>query len=78
MVTTTVVGAADIVLGRLVGDLALAAAGVAAAIRAGTAPPAYPAVLMAEVVGLMAEVGLTAAGGITKVHSAGANHDVRR
>jgi hypothetical protein len=77
MAMITVVGAAVIVLGRLVGGLAMAAAGAAVATRvaitrAGAAAlPAYPAVPMAVV------VDLTAAGGITKVDSVGANHDVR-
>ena len=61
MATTTVAGAAVIVWVRLVGVLAMAAAGAgAAAIRVGvTAPLAYPAVPMAVA------VGLTVVGGIT-------------
>jgi hypothetical protein len=78
MATTTVVGAAVIEWGRLVGVLVTAAGGVAAAIRSGTAPPAYPAVPMAvAAVPMAVAAGLTAAGDITKVHSTGANHDIR-
>jgi hypothetical protein len=66
--TTTVVGAAVIVSGRLAGVLVMAAAGAAAVTRAAVtraavtaAPPAYPAVPMAVGVGLT-----VAAAGITK------------
>jgi len=61
MVTITVVGAAAIVLGRLVGVLVMAAAGAAVGIRAGgMAPLAYPAVPTAVVVVvLMAAAGIT-------------------
>jgi hypothetical protein len=60
MATTTVVGAAVIVLGHLVGALVMAAAGAAAAIRAGgTVPLVYPAVPMAVVAGLTAAEGIT-------------------
>jgi len=61
MATTTVVGAAVIVLGRLVGVPVMAAAGAAVAIRAGgtVAPLVYPAVLMAVVAGLTAAADIT-------------------
>jgi hypothetical protein len=58
--TTTVVGAAVIVSGRLAGVLVMAAVGaVVVAIRLGTVPLAYLVVPMAVVVVLTAAAGIT-------------------